>query len=247
MTTRDDLNLYSTAVSKVVGLAKADLDKFWQSLDLSNPLAVRDALLEFVPALVREYGDVAAAAAADWYEELRSGVIAGNYRAVTGGVVDVPQVEASVRYAAGHLFTGSPEQALSVINGSVQRFVQYSGRETIARNVSRDRSKPRYARVPQGRTTCAFCSLLASRGFVYHSKKKAALGKDGNKYHDDCDCQIVPSWDESPYIEGYDPDELYGQYQAARESADGTTARSITKAMRREFPESYTDGVETSN
>lgn len=242
MTSRDDLNRYSTAVSKVVGLAKADLDKLWQSLDLSNPLAVRDALLEFVPALVREYGDVAAAAAADWYEEIRSSVITGNYRAVTGGVVDSAQVEASVRYAAGHLFAGSPEQALSVINGSVQRFVQYSGRETIARNVSRDRSKPRYARVPQGPTTCAFCSLMASRGFVYRSKKTA--GQD-HKYHDDCDCQIVPSWDESPYIEGYDPDALYDQYQSARQSSGETTASGIAAEMRRQFPESYTDGVAT--
>lgn len=242
MATREELNRYSTATARIVEFARADLNRFWLSLDLARPDAVREALLDFVPALVREYGDVAAAAAADWYEQLRAAAVSGNYRAVTGGVISVDQVSQSVRYAAGHLFTDTPEQALAVINGSVQRFVQYSGRETVARNVARDKSRPRFARVPAGATTCAFCSLVASRGFVYHSKKTAG---ETHKYHDDCDCQIVPSWDESPFIDGYDPDALYDQYMTAREASGSHTASGIAAEMRRQFPESYTDGVVT--
>ena len=71
-----------------------------------------------------------------------------------------------------------------------------------------DPSKPRYARVPSGAKTCAFCAMLASRGFVYASEDKAgALGQ----YHKDCDCEIIPSWDrKNPKIEGYDPDGCTG-------------------------------------
>ena len=240
MSTREDLNYYSSASSRIVTLAQKELEKFWARIDHKNPAQARDLLLDFVPALVSTFGDVAAAAAADWYEQLRAKAVSSSYRAVTAGVVAPDQVQASVRYAAGHLFTGDPGQALSVINGAVQRYVQYSGRETVARNVAGDKSRPRFARVPQGAITCAFCSLVASRGFVYHSKKSAG---ETNHYHDDCDCQIVPSWDKSPHIEGYDPEELYGQYRSAREQFGGVTAKEVTQSMRRAFPESYTDGV----
>lgn len=54
----------------------------------------------------------------------------------------------------------------------------------------------RWARVPTGEYTCAFCLVLASRGAVYHSESSAQLnGFD----HDGCDCLIVPVYDEDDY------------------------------------------------
>lgn len=241
MASREALTVYAAAQRRVVELARQDLQDFWNLLDLSNPELVRDELLAFVPALVQQYGDVAATAAAEWYEELRSVAVGGKYQAVTASGADLEAVAGSVRYAVGNVFDGAPDQALALINGSVQRLVQYSGRETIARNVSADRSRPRYARVPQG-VTCAWCSMLASRGFVYHSKKSA--GEIDGHFHDDCDCQIVPSWDKTPFIDGYDPDEMYGQYMAARDAAGSGDQKNIAASMRRLFPESFTDGVQ---
>lgn len=243
MASREALTAYSEAQRRIVELAKQDLQDFWNLLDTSSPELIRDELLGFVPALVQQYGDVAAAAAADWYEGLRAAAIGGSYQALTGGTAPVDQVEGSIRYAVGSAFTGSPDDALALINGAVQRFVQYSGRETVARNVAVDKSRPRWARVPQG-VTCAWCTMLASRGFVYHSKKSA--GEMSGHYHDDCDCQPVPSWDKSPYIEGYNPDEMYGQYMSAREQAGSGNQKDIAAAMRRMFPESFTDGVITT-
>lgn len=239
MASREALTEFASAQKRVVDFARQDLQAFWDLLDLSNPENVRNELLDFVPALVQQYGDVAATAAAEWYEELRRAAIGGSYQAVTAGTADPEAIAGSVRYAAGSLFSDSPQDALALINGAVQRLVQYSGRETVTRNVATDRSKPRFARVPQG-VTCAWCTLLASRGFVYHSKRTAGETKH---FHDDCDCQIVPSWDKSPYIEGYDPEEMYGQYMTAREAAGSGNQRDIAAAMRRLYPESFTDGV----
>lgn len=241
MASREALNAYSEAQRNIVALAKADLNTFWALLDLSNPALVRDQLLDFVPALVQTYGDVAASAAAEWYEGLRAKFVPGAFSAVTGGVVDADQVAGSVRYAAGGLFTDTPEQVLASLNGSVQRLVQYSGRETVARNVASDRSRPRYARIPQG-VTCAWCTMLASRGFVYHSKKSA--GETDGHFHDDCDCQLVPSWDKTPFVEGYDPDRMYDQYQAAREASGSGNQKDIAASMRRLFPDELKDGVQ---
>ena len=58
--------------------------------------------------------------------------------------------------------------------------VGVTARLTAKFNGEHDPSQPRYARVPVG-PTCAFCILMASRGFVYWSEEKAG-GRD-NRYH----------------------------------------------------------------
>ena len=72
-----------------------------------------------------------------------------------------------------------------------------------------DPKRPRWARVPHGKT-CAWCLMLASRGWVYLDARSAGAAR---QWHADCDCQIVPAWgDKIPRIVGYDPDALYAQY-----------------------------------
>ena len=195
-------------------MARSDLEAFFASLSLTNPEAARDALVEFVPILVREYGDLSAVVAAEWYEEVRAREIGGRYAARLGALTADEAVVGGVRYAAGHLWTDNPQQTLSVLAGAVDRYVRYGGRDAVARNVATDPRRPRYARIPGGGKSCAFCTMLASRGFVYHSQKTAG---EFDHYHDDCRCTVVMSWDrDKPHIEGYDPDALYEMYKAAR-------------------------------
>ncbi|ROR97793.1 hypothetical protein EDD28_2401 [Salana multivorans] len=213
-------------------MARAELEAFWRGLDLSDAEAARDALIEFVPTLVREYGDLATAVAADWYEEVRAAQVAGRFSATAAPGVEAAQVVGSTRFAAGRLFAGDPAEALSIISGAVQRYVSYSARETVRRNVASDPARPRYARVPKGATTCAFCLMLASRGFVYRSSKTAG---EMDHYHDDCDCMPVVEFDRAQHhIEGYDPDALYADYQEARKVAGSGDPRAILAALRQE-------------
>ncbi len=242
MTTRSDVERLRGASTRIVELARRDLAAAFGSLNLANPEAVRDALLEIVPALVREYGDVAATVAAEWYEEVRAGQVGGSYFAQTASTFPEEQMAATVRREAGHLWSPNQGQTLAVLSGSLQRFVLYSGRETVARNVARDPAKPRYARVPRGAKTCSFCSMLASRGFVYHTQTSA--GGHWNHYHDDCRCAVVMEFDaEAHHIEGYDPDAMYGKYQAARDATGSGDPNTILAAMRRMYPNDFTDGV----
>lgn len=39
---------------------------------------------------------------------------------------------------------------------------------------------------------CGFCSMLASRGAVYVSERRAAVAKDGTRYHEHCRCWAEP-------------------------------------------------------
>nr|DAS15899.1 MAG TPA: minor capsid protein [Caudoviricetes sp.] len=249
MTTRQDINRLSTATSRLTAAAQDDLTMFFRSLDLTLPEAARDELIEFLPRLTQLYGDAAATAAAEWFEELRAGAVGTPYEAVLADPVDDAQVSQTAHYAAGHLFTSDPEQALSVLSSATQRYVAYMSRATVARNAAHDPARPRWARVPAGAHTCAFCAMLASRGFVYRSEDKA--GGDAHRFHDDCHCQIVPEWGRGPaHIEGYDPDKLFGQYEEARRAAldagQPASPENVLAYMRRMHPESFTDGIKPS-
>lgn len=245
VTSRADVDLLLNATRGIVVLARRELDAFYRSLTVTDPYLIRDALLAFVPELVDRYGDYAATVAAEWYEGVRSAAVGGSFNAQTVGAAPAAQVQGSVRYSVGRLFDGDPDGMLSLLAGAVQRYVFQSQRGTIARNVQVDPSKPRFARVPSGAKTCAWCSMLASRGFVYLTRETAGIN---DHYHDDCDCQIVSQWDDVSAIAGYDPDELYGMYMTARQQVEAAGVRSpsqhqIAAEMRRLFPESFTDGV----
>lgn len=239
MTSRDDVNRLTEAQRELVRLAQNELSGFFATVDLTRPERVRDALVEIVPLLTREYGELAATVAAEWFEQVHPGAFLAQTASTTfpsAGVVE------NVRYHAGALFTDDPARTLAGLSGALQRFIMYSSRETVARNVARDRTKPRFGRVPTGEKTCAWCSMLASRGFVYLTQETAGLVS--SDYHDDCDCQIVPEWESGrSHIAGYDPDRLYEQYMTAREASGSGDPKAIAAEMRRQYPDSFTDGV----
>ncbi|MCI1831541.1 MAG: hypothetical protein LKI88_00790 [Bifidobacterium sp.] len=222
------------------------MDRLWESLKNISPEWQRDLLLDEVPALARKYGDIAATAAAEWYEQVRAQSVNGSYEALTADSFSDEAIQASIRYKAGSLFGDDPSSVADFLSGALQRWVMYSGRQTIARNADHDPTHPRYARVPTGMRTCAFCGMLASRGFVYHAESSA--GGDFHKYHSDCDCQIIPEWDsKTSHITGYDPDAMYSQYIRAREGlGDNPSTNAVLANMRRMFPNDYTDGVQTT-
>ena len=246
MTTRRDVDRLSAATSRLASSAQEDLAILFGGLDLARPEAARDELVEFLPRLTALYGEAAASAAAEWFEGLRADAVDTPYEAVLADPVDDTQVAQTARYAAGRLFAGAPDQALAVLSGATQRYVTYMARATVARNAAHDPARPRWARVPQGPRTCAFCTMLAARGFVYHSEDKA--GGDAHRFHDDCHCQIVPEWDRSrAHIDGYDPDAMHAMYEQARQAAvaDGepADAEHILARMRRMHPQALTDGA----
>lgn len=236
MVSRADVTRLSAAQRGIVDLALEDIRELLNWASGARPDQIRDAVLGVMPTLVQEYGDLAATAAAEWYEALHPGL----FQATTAAPIATDAVEGTIRYHATHLFSDNPGEFGRVIEGAVQRHVVYSGRRTIARNANVDPAKPRFGRVPQGAHTCAWCGMLASRGFVYRSEQLA--GADG-RFHDDCDCQIVPSWEANQaHIDGYDPDRLYAQYLEARQYSDNESPESIAAAMRSLFPDEFKDG-----
>ena len=242
MVARSDIERFRKDNADLSRLVLAELESFFFSLNLSRPEAVRDALLEFMPLLTQQYGDVAATLAADWYDELRadSGV-SGRFRALTAPSVPVAAVEAKVRYLAGHLWSPEPAAMLGGLLTAADKYVKQPGRDTMASNARRE--GVRWARVPSGAKTCAWCLMLASRDAVYGSKQSA--GGDGHRFHGACDCVATRIAKASDYPEGYLPDDYYAMYQAARDEAQSGDIKDIAEAFRRIHPDSVTDGVHT--
>lgn len=232
MASRADVERIRSANKGIVALARRDLDAFWSSLDLTKPEAARDALLRFVPELVARYGEIAASVAADWYDDLRAagGALPG-YRATMADLVPADAVTARTRFGAGHLWTDMPQAARDFLLGVVSEYVLQPGRDTIVRNVVRDPWRPRWARVPSGAETCAFCLMLASRGPVYLSEESAGRMR---KYHGHCDCVPTPIGPHEALPHGYDPDALYGQYQQARDAAKSSSTTRILAELRQQ-------------
>lgn len=227
-----------------------EIRSFWRGLDVADPVAAVLALEEFLPDVVQAYGELGAAAAADFYEELREASPAARkaYTAILADAPNVEQIRGSAKWAAAPLFKKTtdglllipdpdPAAALSRVANLTDRLVKKQSRDTISLNSERDPARARFARVPTGSTTCAFCMMLAGRGAVYGSESSAS-----HDYHGDCDCIPTPVWDESDLDRikdenDYDPDALYHAYKQARRETGSDSLKGddgILAAMRKQ-------------
>ncbi|WP_346843742.1 hypothetical protein [uncultured Rothia sp.] len=65
-----------------------------------------------------------------------------------------------------------------------------------------------WARMLTGADNCPFCVMLASRGAVYSSRTRA--GSDVYRFHNNCDCVVVPVFDLDNWVGKSTADYLYG-------------------------------------
>lgn len=83
---------------------------------------------------------------------------------------------------------------------TLERHGMAAGRDAVVDAARVDRAAIGYARVPSGAETCAFCTMLVSRGPVYKTRSKA-LHRDGSgePYHNRCDCVVVAVFDRNDW------------------------------------------------
>lgn len=211
------LTRFEQANNGIADLVERDLLDFLGALNFERPEAVQRALFDFIPALVSEYGDVAASVAADWYDEFRASEgVAGGFRAPLAPPIPPEQVNGRLGYAtraSGPLWLGDSTTLTAFIGLMTNEYALQPGRDTVMQAAHKDNAA--YARVPEP-GACKFCLMLASRGFVY---SKATAGGT-HKFHGKCRCNTIPVWDETrARVElGYDPDALYDLYKAAADT-----------------------------
>lgn len=227
MATPRQAEQYKRNQAAIVAKAHEALERAWSRLD-SDPTKARQEIIDLLTTLINYFGEMSSLQAVEYYDGLRELAAEGRslprFRAEMMTAVAMEDVGPSAGWVANAVDEGDRAKALERATAASQRLIQQWGRKTLIGNVRRDPAKPRFARVPHGKT-CAFCRLLSSRGAVYYTAETAgSLGQ----FHAKCDCQIVPSFDgDLPY----DPEPYYDEYLTAREKAGGDL-RKIVAQMR---------------
>jgi hypothetical protein len=237
---------YSATQKRLIQWAIRDVNNLVDSVDMDDPDAARDALAEELPTLITVWGEIAATAAAEYFEDL-IGSPASLAEPAAGEAL-----QTMVRWAVGPLYgsletvfgeddqpvldeAGNPVQikippdpakARRNLLGASQRHILDQGRNTV-RQAAASTPGVAWARVLQGETSCAFCVVLAGRGAVYESEstarsetlRKDTVGGMSEAYHDYCDCLVIAIRNESDWPEGYDHEKYELMYYEARQKA----------------------------
>lgn len=199
-----DVLTFKRSVEKVSKEAGKSFEKLAAKVDFTDWALAADQLREIVEIIVRKYGLAASEIGAQWYEFCRSLEFGSGYRAIIGDV-DANQTRRGVDAEVDKLFSGEAGtgELVSSLTMLVSDSVYEQSRDTVLNNVELEHKqalsqgnrrlaeKCGYSRVTTG-DACAFCVLLASRGFAYHSERAALKDKSGDSYHKHCKCVAVP-------------------------------------------------------
>ena len=106
----NEFEKYLNALRKASLLAQREFSDLWDKLNQDDARATRNVLLVMVPPIIYKYSMMAAEAAAQYFEAERI-AFGGNedFTADIAEPVPLEQIEASVRYAVGHLFGGDED------------------------------------------------------------------------------------------------------------------------------------------
>ena len=178
---------------------------------------VRELAKSAIADALSVFGDQAAEVAGQLFDELAAEA-GEDATAAIFDTIDPSEVDRKVRWLARRLADGDYPGFEGSVRDLTRYYVRRQAFENMARNC--EARRVRYARVPSGTETCAFCFMLCSRGFVYKSERTAGVG---HQYHDHCDCVIVPGFgggDQDHQVEGYEPSGMYERWKACARTAD---------------------------
>lgn len=215
------LNRYREDLDGIGDAAYSFVDEFIRATMASNPgmtvAALRDEAIDAIDSSLYAFGDQASELALDLFEEIVVDGYGLDADTVIEDVIDPEMIDGGVRYSARQLVEGNTEAFTRDVADLTRYYIKRSAMETMERNCHRN--DLRYARVPSGRETCAFCFMLSSRGFVYRSEQTAG---HAHAYHENCDCVIVPGFeglDPTDQVEGYDPDGMLDRWNECQAAA----------------------------
>lgn len=230
---RNVLDAYNRAVKQCGDSAEAATRKALNVWLASNPGASVEQVREVSIAIMTEFGTSFGNRAGDAAYALRA-------MAAEAADVELPvaaydyapdqeYVEKTARYQIGKFIEGNHALYVDQIADASRYFAERGANDTMY-NVGKADAKAlgkrvRWARVPTGATTCPYCLMLASRGFVYRTEAKAL-----NANHRHCDCRIIEGF-EGMEVEGYDPDLYYDMWKHSEKYGSDTDLQKLIEGF----------------
>lgn len=177
-----------------------------------------DELVAYAHALATKYGEASGALACEMYDSVAE---------MSGANVPAAQMAQTATYSeTAKAIYGTMLNQNNPVPQTVGRLVKQVAADTTLQNGLRDGAK--FAWIPHG-DTCAFCLMLASRGWQRVSKRALRNGH-AEHIHPNCDCEYAISFDANPQVGGYDPD----YYRRIYDGAEGDNWRQKINYLRRE-------------
>ena len=198
---------YTSQLHNLTSVAQSKLAGALSMLNVDSP-SFRDS----VAGLFEYHARVSAEAAA----EIARAFYQGASAYLTGEVPDVEAIsgfEPDAAYAAAYAIEDSTASQADMTRqlGNALGYQINRAAGVATRNCGKqDRRRPKFARVPTGAETCAWCITMAGLGFHYMSEETAS------HTHSGCDCRIVPSFDGSG-VGGYDSTTYRDQWREAND------------------------------
>lgn len=231
MISKSDMDAYARALGNIADAAERAAARAVAAVASSEGLSVaeaREGAKAVLEPVATAYGEAASELAAEFYAMTTAADLPP---AEVAPETVAESVDATVRYQVRKLMDGDVEGFARACGTFARDSARRSAAATMLRAAERDRSRGvRFARVPSGTETCAFCRMLASRGFVYWSRETAGAL---DHFHRGCDCRVVAS-DDPEGVEGYDPDREWTLWKRFEEiDADksiGPAERAARKA-----------------
>lgn len=216
--TYNDIVTYANGLRGVSDAARDAFLAAAMDVDFTDWARAADQIREIAERVCDIYGLAAQTLAGQWYdycERLATGSEPTAYTGDTEQRSVIPSVNEQVDKLFDRVYT--EQQLVQSLQSVVTEHIKQRAADEIGARAMEGKAKGQkvgYCRVPVG-DTCAYCVMLASRGFDYLTEKSAASAS-----HDGCDCVVVP-FHKADSIPGYE-DQLKGyrdQYDEARRLA----------------------------
>lgn len=179
-----------------------------------------NALIDYAYSISSAYGESAASIACEFYDAV---AVASN--------VNIPSAEpaptATYQEVAKAIRGTGKSENIDLMANSIGRLVKMAGVDTTMQNALRDGAE--WAWIPSG-DTCAFCLVLASRGWQKASKK-AIRGGHAEHIHANCDCTYAVRFNRETNVEGYDSTLFLDIYKNAKGDNPEEKINSMRRAL----------------
>lgn len=228
-------NKYIARLRLINDKAVADFTKYIENHG-GIDMIPRNDLLDYAYALSIKYGEASAALSAEMYDAVALLQEAYVPAAIPAETATYSEVAKTVNGIIKN--TGSQE----IVAQSVGLLVKDAGQKTTIQNARRDNAD--IAFISSG-DTCAFCIMLASRGWRKASASDLDRGGEPAHLHANCDCTYAVRFNKSLEYKGYQPEKYKEIYDnAPLEEGQRPTAKNKLNAMRRQ---AYAENKEEIN
>lgn len=215
---RNDINNYVRRQRALRNKANEEMVLYATSNGLNNLPMIK----AYAKALVDKYGEASASLAAMFCEEtataeaLAEGLTEAVLAADPAKVASFAEVSVEVDKAS------MMNDATSAVGRAVSKYVKKAALDTAMQYA--EKTGRQWAWMPTGGDTCAFCIMLASRGFMNERNRQAS------HVHANCDCVVVTRKSFRTKFGGYNPQKYLDMYNNAD---PGGSPKDKLNALRR--------------